>query len=234
MSNVATQLTFPIFGRKRIRVYTPERLEKKRAQEKAWRVENRDQLRQKDKDKYRKNERAVRERSRLRFEENKTEILAHQSRVSREKRDANRPTVLERLRLLKALRKPLIAQRKKEWRRGYSKRRWAEDPQYRLSRILRNRMANALRRQKAQKAKHKLELIGCSIERLKAHIESLFLAAMTWENYGLWEIDHVRPIVSFDLLDVNQQVVCFHFSNLQPLWKLDNQKKGGRFVPNER
>jgi hypothetical protein len=52
---------------------------------------------------------------------------------------------------------------------------------------------------------------------------------MTWENYGpVWHVDHIRPCVSFDFLDPAQQRACFHYTNLQPLFALENLKKGGR------
>ena len=43
---------------------------------------------------------------------------------------------------------------------------------------------------------------------------------MTWENHGIiWEIDHIKPCVSFDLSLEEEQKKCFHYINLQPLFK---------------
>lgn len=67
-----------------------------------------------------------------------------------------------------------------------------------------------------------------SIGELKSILESKFLSGMTWENYGQWHVDHIRPCASFDLNDPVQQKECFHHSNLQPLWGLDNLRKGSR------
>jgi len=72
-----------------------------------------------------------------------------------------------------------------------------------------------------------IDLIGCTVVHLRCHLESLFLPGMTWANYGRWHIDHVRPCCSFDLTDANQQKECFHYTNLQPLWAVDNLRKGG-------
>jgi hypothetical protein len=52
---------------------------------------------------------------------------------------------------------------------------------------------------------------------------------MTRENHGLWHVDHIRPCASFDLTDPEQQAICFHYTNLQPLWAIDNIKKGARY-----
>jgi hypothetical protein len=75
-----------------------------------------------------------------------------------------------------------------------------------------------------------MALIGCSIEELRLHIESLWLPGMSWDNYGLygWHIDHIKPCAAFDLLDPEQQRQCFHYTNLQPLWAEDNLRKGAR------
>ena len=55
---------------------------------------------------------------------------------------------------------------------------------------------------------------------------------MNWNNCGLggWEIDHILPCNSFDLSDPKQQELCFNYTNLQPLWAIDNIKKGAFYV----
>ena len=60
------------------------------------------------------------------------------------------------------------------------------------------------------------------------HLESLFVPGMTWDNQGEWHIDHVIPCAAFDLTDPAQQSECFHYTNLQPLWAVDNLKKAAR------
>jgi len=52
---------------------------------------------------------------------------------------------------------------------------------------------------------------------------------MNWENQGEWHVDHIRPICSFDMTIEEEQIKCFHYSNLQPLWAEDNLKKGGSY-----
>jgi len=95
---------------------------------------------------------------------------------------------------------------------------------------LKERMRIALKgKVKAGKTK---ELLGCSIEEFRAHLESKFHEGMSWDNYGQfgWHIDHIRPCSSFDLSDAAQQRACFHYTNLQPLWWLENIKKGATIV----
>jgi hypothetical protein len=81
------------------------------------------------------------------------------------------------------------------------------------------------------KSKRTLELLGCSVDFLKQHLESLFTEDMNWNNYGrkyntrCWEIDHIEPCVSFNLANPEDQKKCFHYTNLQPLWASDNRSK---------
>lgn len=70
-------------------------------------------------------------------------------------------------------------------------------------------------------------LLGCSLDRLRRHLENQFRSGMAWKNYGpVWHVDHIRPCASFDLTDPEQQKQCFHYSNLQPLFAGENLRKG--------
>jgi len=70
--------------------------------------------------------------------------------------------------------------------------------------------------------------LGCSISGLKLHLESKFQPDMTWDNYGEWHIDHIKPLSKFDLTDRDQLLEACHYTNLQPLWAEENLKKGNR------
>lgn len=75
------------------------------------------------------------------------------------------------------------------------------------------------------------EYLGCDYPTARAHIETQFKAGMCWANHGTaWEIDHRRPLASFDLRDDVQLRVATHYTNLQPLWKQDNRKKGASWI----
>lgn len=104
---------------------------------------------------------------------------------------------------------------KKEW----SKKQYKTNIQFKLSQILRIRLIDALKG-KTNKFKSTLELLGCSIEELKLYLEQQFKPKMTWKNHGIiWEIDHIKACANFDLTDPKQQQECFHYTNLQPLFK---------------
>ncbi len=72
-------------------------------------------------------------------------------------------------------------------------------------------------------------LVGCSLAKLKKHIEKQFTGGMTWENYGAWHCDHIKPVASYDVDDPEQLQECFNYTNLQPLWAADNIQKGSKY-----
>lgn len=115
----------------------------------------------------------------------------------------------------------------RERTRTYVNKRYATNLDVKVAQLARKRICNALKGR--TKSASTIELIGCSIEELKAHIENQFQEGMTWENHGYygWHIDHIVSCASFDLNDPEQQRLCFHYSNLQPMWAKENIRKGG-------
>ena len=111
------------------------------------------------------------------------------------------------------------------YRNEQFKARRKVDPAFKLKCYYRNRIWFILRQKKSHKSK---EYLGCSWDELKTHLEKRFQPGMSWDNYGQWHVDHIRPCASFDLNDPAQRAICFHFTNLQPLWASDNIAKGAR------
>lgn len=107
------------------------------------------------------------------------------------------------------------------------KKRRKTDLSYRIYSNLRYRLYRAIKLNK--KTQDTLDYLGCSIEKLKEHLEKQFTKGMSWDNYGEWHIDHIKPCASFDLSIKKEQKICFHFTNLQPLWAIDNLRKSDKF-----
>lgn len=107
------------------------------------------------------------------------------------------------------------------------KHKYYNNIEYKLTCICRSRLRDALKGK--CKSKKTMELVGCGIDALKKHIELKFQDGMSWDNYGKWHIDHIRPCSSFDLTDAKQQEECFHYTNLQPLWAAENLQKGSKW-----
>ena len=73
------------------------------------------------------------------------------------------------------------------------------------------------------------DMIGCSINYLREHIEDKWVQGMTWSNYGTdWEIDHIIPLSHDKSLD--GFIRLNHYTNLQPLWREENRKKGNKLL----
>lgn len=71
--------------------------------------------------------------------------------------------------------------------------------------------------------------LGCSLFQLQIHLEKQFSKGMTWENYGIWHIDHIKPLSLFNLLDREEFLQACNYKNLQPLWGKDNLAKKAQF-----
>jgi len=116
----------------------------------------------------------------------------------------------------------------------YSKNRMRIDPGFRLASSLRKRLGEALKSQLAGKRKSAVRDLGCSMKFFVKYMESKFLPGMSWDNYGKgknkWNIDHIIPISSFNLVDPIEQAKAVHYTNLQPLWEIDNIKKGNKIL----
>ena len=110
----------------------------------------------------------------------------------------------------------------------YNQRRVAVDREYRLICRMRSRMRNALNG--TLKHSPTLELLGCTVEHFRFHLEQQFTEGMTWDNYGEWHMDHIQPCASFDQTDPEQQKICWHYTNYQPLWAEDNLRKSDTII----
>ena len=112
----------------------------------------------------------------------------------------------------------------KEHIRNHERNRYQTDVNFKLRKICRNRIRKALKG--ATKSAATMELIGCTIDELRRHMESKFEPWMNWENHGLWDVEHIKAMSKFDLTDPEQQRACCHWSNLQPMEHIENLKKG--------
>ena len=117
--------------------------------------------------------------------------------------------------------------------RAKQRERRKNDPRLRLRERLSKRLRRVLKGER--KRKSILQLLGCSVEFARKHLELQFRQGMSWENYGTaWDIDHIKPLLGKgrDLTDHKQLAEVCHYTNLQPLWKQENQRKGNRETSN--
>jgi hypothetical protein len=128
-----------------------------------------------------------------------------------------------------------------EWRKTHPEKRRIIDAKTRKRRFRENKNQKILLYIKHRikcflfkgvKSKKTENLLGCNPQEFKSYIESKFKDGMSWENYGDkgWHIDHIIPCSAFDLTDTEQQKKCFHYTNTQPLWAIENLKKGFKIL----
>lgn len=111
--------------------------------------------------------------------------------------------------------------------RDYWRHARQTDPYYNIRNRLCSRLWHAVTSQNGRKAFKTEDLIGCTVAALRNQLQGQFTDGMTWEKFlnGEIHIDHKVPCASFDLSDPDQQKLCFHYTNLQPLWAKDNLSK---------
>lgn len=109
-----------------------------------------------------------------------------------------------------------------------SKDKYSSNIEYKLCKNLRNRLNIAIKNN--QKNGSAVSDLGCSIDELKKHLESLFEPGMTWENWSIngWHIDHKIALCYFDLSDREQFLEACNYKNLQPIWAKDHYKKSAK------
>jgi hypothetical protein len=120
-------------------------------------------------------------------------------------------------------------QENKNWINTQQRERRATDINFRIAESLRKRVWKSVR--KGKRAGSAIRDCGCSVGFLRSYLESKFLPGMTWDNWGPkgWHIDHITPLVAFDLTEKDQFLAACHYTNLQPLWWKDNLSKSAKF-----
>jgi hypothetical protein len=110
----------------------------------------------------------------------------------------------------------------------YQRERNRTDSLFNLKSTLRTRIYKFLLVKNIKKNSKTFEIIGCSPNELKEHLERQFTDNMGWDNRSLWHIDHIIPLSSAKSEDEIYKL-C-HYSNLQPLWAQDNLKKSNKIL----
>ena len=110
-----------------------------------------------------------------------------------------------------------------------NRKRMLNDSTFRLSHNIRVLIRKSLQNQFTTKSKKTIEILGCSFEEFKIHLESQFDVNMNWENQGTyWHLDHIIPISS---AKTEEEVYRLnHYTNFQPLYWEDNLKKSNKIL----
>jgi hypothetical protein len=144
----------------------------------------------------------------------------------RNERNEHRKNNLEHERLTDRLWCEKNVEKRKASKSKTQKKAWRENPEFRLMQNWRGRIARVI----AGKNGGSEDFLGCTWDQFLGHLEILFTPGMSWDNYGEWHVDHIRPLSRFNLSDPAQQRAAFHWSNHQPLWAEDNLSKGAKLL----
>lgn len=185
--------------------------------DRKYHYEHQEKRNRQSKENYYENKEHYNELSKKYYQEHAEEIKARKKKYREENADK-----------IKAYREK-VKEKTKTYLKDYTREKARSNPSYRLRRNLTNRIYIVLKN-KADKKGRTMELTGCSLEDLMKHLESQFKEGMLWENYGKWHVDHIIPCSSFDLLNEEEQKKCFHYTNLQPLWQIENLKKSNKIA----
>ena len=163
---------------------------------KVWRFENKDKIKDEKIKYYESNRDLILEKTSKRYEENKNQKIEYQKEYQSNNKDK---------------------------RNRYLSERRKNDNLFRLTINIRNLINNSFYKLGYSKKSKTIEILGCTFDELKLHLESKFEDWMTWENRGIytgelnsgWDIDHIIPLSSAkseeEIIGLN------HYTNLQPL-----------------
>ena len=220
-------------------------VERLKERKKEWYLKNKEQI----KEYLLKNKEYIKEQRKKYYLKNIEQIKEYQLKnkeyIKEKKREYYLKNIEQRKEYLLKNREHILAQKKEHYlknieqikeyhrrpktqerRRNRVNNRYNTDINFRLLTICRARVYKALKG--FDKSASTMELIGCTPDELRSHIESKFEPWMNWENQGKggWDIEHIKACFHFNLEDSEQQRACFNWSNLQPMEHIENIKKG--------
>jgi hypothetical protein len=117
-------------------------------------------------------------------------------------------------------------------KRDYERNRKATDPLYKLITNFRTAIWTVLKESNVDKYGHYFDILQYTPEELINHLEKQFKDDMTWDNYGIWHVDHKLPITSFDIQEMGDEefMRCWCLENLQPMWGEENIRKSNKIL----
>ena len=110
----------------------------------------------------------------------------------------------------------------------YKKRRLLRDPLYKAVIRIRSLVGQAFIKMNYTKKSKCTDILGIDWDGFRTYIENKFREGMVWENYGMWEYDHIIPLSSAK--NEEEVIKLNHYTNFQPLWKEENKLKSNKIL----
>lgn len=220
-----------ILLKQKIRRQDPHIKEKAKQRAHRWWLKNREAILAKIKNDPAKVEK-MRQRSRQYYIVHRDELLAR----GELRQQANQEKINEQARNRYAKNPQKYRQYQKDWRQRNKERtnlkdrkrdqeKYKTDPQFKLTKLLRNRL-NASVRNSAKRGSA-VRNLGCTIPEFKRYLESQFEPGMSWDNWSKtgWHIDHIKSLYLFDLTNPQDVRRALHYTNMRPMWATDNLQR---------
>lgn len=181
---------------------------------------------------YERNKERLKQKAKEYYEANKVEIYKKQKEkpITEKRKKYRKNYDKDRSEYFKVLNK---TEARKEYLRSYQKnyvaKRKNNDPVFKLRKNITSRISQSIKNGGYTKRSKTYEILGCSYDEFKTHIESHWEPWMNWDNYGLyngelnygWDLDHIIPTSS--AIDESNLMKLHHYSNIRPLCSYYNR-----------
>lgn len=114
----------------------------------------------------------------------------------------------------------------------YVKNKILTSPLFKLKRNINCLIASSIKNNNYIKISRTNQILGCTNEEFKIHLQNQFTKGMTWENAGEWHLDHIYPVSLAK--DEEELIRLNHYTNFQPLWAKDNLQKSNKITDNKQ
>jgi len=205
----------------KIREYHKKNIEKiieyKKNYSKKWRKKNIERKKKSAKLWYKNNAEITKARSRERYKNN----IEEERKYRKEYYKKNAKKIYKKQKEQRAI---------NPYYNLWFRNRRKKDPMFRLNCNIKTAISMSLKGNK--NGRHWEELVGYTLKDLMIHLKNLFKESMSWDNYGEWHIDHIKPVSSFNFTSYKDKEFkeCWSLENLQPLWAKENIKKGNKLI----
>lgn len=129
-------------------------------------------------------------------------------------------------RMLKVEKRDVVLKNRKKYRE-----RVRSCPKRRLRASLSAYIRKFMYKRGTSKSRSTMKYVGCSLDLLASHLESLFQPGMSWQNRDQWHVDHIYPLRAIDPRDEFELHGVCNWRNLRPMWAIDNERKQGSVTP---
>jgi len=221
---------------------------------KKYRKENSEKLKKHYINHYEKNKKLYKERSKKRYEENKENIKQYNKKYYEKNKTPPKEKIVKppKEKIVKPPKEKIVKPPKdiKQYRKEYyqlnkdkfkgdnekrNKRvreRLENDPLFKIRKNIRSLITMTIKNKGYRKNLKSEQILCCTFEQFKEHIENQFEPWMNWDNYGnpkdkiyapnkTWDIDHIIPTSSG--LTKEEIIKLNHYKNLKPLCSYVNR-----------